>query len=464
VLESLVAKALRQTVRSLSLRPLTAAGEPPTISTTAASTGHVTATLPPLELAALPTTWSSYVTGELYPFLVETYLEAAELTAQAAEQAAGVTLERLTTGAAEAYLAGAKNRLVGIGDDLWNVVRDQLAEGYAAGESVHQLAARVRWTADVTEPCGLTIARSEVIPAANAASVEQLQLAFTDDECSKEWLSTADERTRKAHRKADGQRVGIHQAFDVDDEPLPYPGWPLGSPENTIQCRCSLAFVFVDDADEDDEELLLSDAEFERQHSRDADGRFVDAEDFSALTGRAVFNTISDAPRSVDDATSYYKGEGYRELNPALRGERDFDSEVGERRARQLLRALDARPLDREVGAWRGIGNGPRAFGSRWSDTASLEGVEWVDKSLGSTTLDESVTKQFASGGPYAFDQGVKMRLLLKPGVGAMRISTWVDEAEVLIGATEGLNYRVVRDYGVENNVRLLDVEVTPRD
>lgn len=315
VLEGLVTRALRQTVKTLTLRPLVAAtaGEPPAISTTAAvAAGEAAAaTLPPLELATVPTTWQSYVTAELYPFLVETYLAAGQATAEAVQEALGVPLPQLTQGAAEAYLASAKNRLAGIGDDLWSQLRTQLAEGYSAGESTHQLAARIRQTASLTEPRALVIARTEVIPAANAASLEQVQLAFTDEECSKEWLTTTDDRTREAHRKADGQRVPINQSFTVGGEALPYPGWPGGSPENVIQCRCTVAFVFTDDAGDEDDDLVIAAVTRrertwtpadESKHERDARGRFARKSGAASAGKKLKLRDVIEADTGDDDA------------------------------------------------------------------------------------------------------------------------------------------------------------------
>ena len=53
--------------------------------------------------------------------------------------------------------------------------------------------------------------------------------------------------TWPGHADADGQTVPIGQAFDVDGEQLVYPGDPGGSPENTVQCRCTVGFLTPDE-------------------------------------------------------------------------------------------------------------------------------------------------------------------------------------------------------------------------
>ena len=53
------------------------------------------------------------------------------------------------------------------------------------------------------------------------------------------WISALQPgRTRDAHAEAHGQTVGLHEPFSVDGESLMYPGDPVGSPENIINCLC----------------------------------------------------------------------------------------------------------------------------------------------------------------------------------------------------------------------------------
>jgi SPP1 gp7 family putative phage head morphogenesis protein len=82
-----------------------------------------------------------------------------------------------------------------------------------------------------------TIARSESMRASNAGSSE----LFSEwGVTQKEWLSTKDDRTRPEHADANGQVVNQDQPFKVGGEDLMFPLDPNGSPENTINCRCTL--------------------------------------------------------------------------------------------------------------------------------------------------------------------------------------------------------------------------------
>ena len=61
----------------------------------------------------------------------------------------------------------------------------------------------------------------------------------------KEWNAILDDRTRPAHRIADGQVVNIDEDFIVDGEPLMFPGDDSrASIENTINCRCTAMYYY----------------------------------------------------------------------------------------------------------------------------------------------------------------------------------------------------------------------------
>lgn len=143
-------------------------------------------------------------------------------------------------------LSQASNRMRGIGDDLWLNIRQALVDGLAQGESIPELAARVRGATAVTEPRARTVARTETIGASNGAAMAQARSAGIP--MSKTWLATPDLRTRPAHIAADGQTVPLDEPFQVG-EPVPYPldfpGDPTGPPELTINCRCTPIFSLL---------------------------------------------------------------------------------------------------------------------------------------------------------------------------------------------------------------------------
>ncbi len=94
--------------------------------------------------------------------------------------------------------------------------------------------------------------RAELISDAQVLpgwSIGQLDAAFqaadvTGSRVTRTWVTVGDAQVRPEHAAADGQTVGLHEAFDVGGEQLMYPGdFSGGSPGNTYNCRCSLDYA-----------------------------------------------------------------------------------------------------------------------------------------------------------------------------------------------------------------------------
>lgn len=204
-------------------------------------------------LGVMATLWAAYVVNTLLPFLAQ-LLQSARIE-QAEAFAAALSLdpdlpmfsEPIDT---QLYLQNAQNRLVGIGDELWNNARIALAEGLAAGESMPKLAARVRDAAEVTQPRARVIARTEAHGArqsvAHATTMRVAGESGTPEAIRRRWQATMDSRTRIDHRLADGQTVALDEPFRVGTASLAYPGDPNGPAETVINCRCvSLTIIDV---------------------------------------------------------------------------------------------------------------------------------------------------------------------------------------------------------------------------
>lgn len=290
VFEALTAKALKQTMKQVTagLDGIITAAAAPEPDPSVSLPSQPSSVAPPFSVTmlegAVMATWNTFAETELVPFLVDTFLDSAGAVAKGAGKVVGETIDVLSSDFAVQALSLAQNRMKGIGAQLWSQIQDQLTEGFAAGESIEQLAARLSTVAGLSTPRALVTARTEVIGAANAGAYEQMVFAgFTDEEVQKEWLATEDPRTRESHRNADGQKVALHQPFVVDvvhegivtgTENLNFPGDPLGSAGNVINCRCSIAFVFDDDAQEQDEPVTAAGFD-ESKVKRDGEGKFA---------------------------------------------------------------------------------------------------------------------------------------------------------------------------------------------
>lgn len=142
-----------------------------------------------------------------------------------------------------------------------NVLRDAVSAGVDAGEGEKEIAGRINESigGSLAENRARTIARTEVH---NAASFG-MQTAAEDTERNliREWVSVHDQRTRDWHAEADGQTRGMDEPFEVNDEFIDRPG--EGSPENAINCRCTLTYTPITndyesggDGGDDGEELI----------------------------------------------------------------------------------------------------------------------------------------------------------------------------------------------------------------
>ena len=116
-------------------------------------------------------------------------------------------------------------------------LRATLKEGLDAGEGIPKLKKRVEAIYDQARGArAVAMARTETHTAMNFGRWEARQGSAIVK--SVRWITTIDGRERDAHLDADGQTVKNDEKFLVGGEYLSFPGDPLGSAANTINCRC----------------------------------------------------------------------------------------------------------------------------------------------------------------------------------------------------------------------------------
>lgn len=216
------------------------------------------------DLNVVPVLWAAELDKTILPAALGFFLSAsdrqADLIRRAQKEAAGLVAAVIApepgdfadytiaseSDAAQTYLAGARNRLVGIGDETWSAARTELVNGMQLGESVPKLAKRVSASAGVGSKRATMIARTEVIGASNAGSIATMrQLGQV---AKKEWLATGGPRTRPTHQSANGQIVGLEEQFAVGGASLDHPGDPTGPAREVINCRCTMTYDLAEDA------------------------------------------------------------------------------------------------------------------------------------------------------------------------------------------------------------------------
>ena len=261
------------------------------------------------------------------------------------------------------------------------------------------------------------IARTETTGAYNAGSV---QAAHDEGAGVKIWLATGDDRTRDEHLEASGQCVPVDDDFTVGGEPINMPADPSGSPELTINCRCTMVFApscedgkrrFDEDQGPIDEERERrgEDPPAEEPQRLDADDpedagpppepREVDSLADANTWGQEQFGGLRDQVTSEEQfALADYQRQGYRNVNGYHRGQIDPTDTIGRQRAEQMTEQMDsvmakAGGPDEPVRVYRGIGS--EAVEDLGGAAGDMTGADFRDPGYMSTALNMDETDYF---------------------------------------------------------------------
>lgn len=138
-------------------------------------------------------------------------------------------------------------RIAGVASTTLDDVRRRIARGEAEGLTVDEIARNLRQSAPgLATSRAMMIARTESHSAYNMGT--QFASMSSELDLRKEWISSADERTRDNefdHVAADGETVDLEEAFINTGEALMFPGDPTGSAGNVVYCRCGRGDVLA---------------------------------------------------------------------------------------------------------------------------------------------------------------------------------------------------------------------------
>ena len=128
-------------------------------------------------------------------------------------------------------------------DVRWNVkkMNAEVLQGILQGEPMDKIANRLSKVTGMNETAAIRNARTMVTGAENKGRQDSYARATADGIIlQKEWISTNDSRTRHSHAVLDGAIVDQDKKFENG---LMFPGDPSGRPEETWNCRCTVAAV-----------------------------------------------------------------------------------------------------------------------------------------------------------------------------------------------------------------------------
>lgn len=125
-------------------------------------------------------------------------------------------------------------------------IKSNLIQGVNGGESYSQMAKRIQKVVDGDYKKAVRIARTETHRVREAGTYES---ALIGEKAGirqvKTWNSSNDSRTRKEHRRLDGETIPLDEYFQVGRAEALKPG-DTGRVEHDINCRCFLTYEIID--------------------------------------------------------------------------------------------------------------------------------------------------------------------------------------------------------------------------
>lgn len=137
-----------------------------------------------------------------------------------------------------AYLDKRKNVISGINSTTWDKLKSSLQEGLAAGETMDELAGRIKTSYQgINDHRADTIALTETAVATNKGRNIAMQMANVP---RKGWVTSHLENTRTSH--LENEQLSEAENGIPFDEPWPngcmFPGDPEAEAAETVNCRC----------------------------------------------------------------------------------------------------------------------------------------------------------------------------------------------------------------------------------
>lgn len=197
--------------------------------------------------------WEIVMRDVVEPFIDETYQIGGISAYTVANGKRMIPLKRaqgwtevVNTQAVE-YAITARNRLVGVGDTLWNMMTSKTSKAIERGASTEELKAELETLGRFSEFRADVIARTEVQAAYSNGTRDGLSALGEYGPVEKEWLSAVDARTRASHLEANGQIVPFDQVFSVGGVTMVGPHDLSAPAAETIQCRCTTLYYYEGD-------------------------------------------------------------------------------------------------------------------------------------------------------------------------------------------------------------------------
>ena len=198
--------------------------------------------------------WRMAIGQNIQPYLEQVYLSGGVSAYLSAPGTKGFTEEQagqwadVVNQVAVDYSRQMTNRLVGVGDTAWKMIRGKVTKAIKSGASNEVLRNELINIGQFSEFRADVIARTEVQFAYSNGNWQAGQALGQYGPLEKEWLATSDARTRRSHANINGTRLPIAQPFQMSSgAQMMYPHDPSAPARETVQCRCVLLEYYAGD-------------------------------------------------------------------------------------------------------------------------------------------------------------------------------------------------------------------------
>jgi SPP1 gp7 family putative phage head morphogenesis protein len=125
-------------------------------------------------------------------------------------------------------------------------INAEILKGIMLGDSIPDLAKRLRTVSDMEASAAVRNARTMVTSAENKARQDGFERAKKAGIIIKrEWIAAMDGRVRHAHALLSGQLADVDKPFRSELGDIMYPGDPSAHPANVYNCRCTLGSKII---------------------------------------------------------------------------------------------------------------------------------------------------------------------------------------------------------------------------
>ena len=295
--------------------------------------------------------------------------------------------------------------LNGVKDVRWNTqkVNSAVLQGILQGESIPNLAKRLRSVTDMNKASSIRNARTAVTGAECKGRQDSYEKATQDGvELKREWISAIDGRTRHAHRLLDGQLADVDKPFKSELGDIMFPGDPSADPANVYNCRCTIAakVISIGGVKINQEEALQSEPKRDIIYTEFKDGEsaneffYYDDEKRGLMAKKNSSHAKWQDSLSQDELDSIYDytGGGYYDLNNYLRRREDWKSLNAEKEefiAQNLDSAISRYVLKNNIVVQRGVMDDALdgLIANYGDDIAAFVGKDFHDDGFLSTTV-----------------------------------------------------------------------------